>query len=53
MGYPLNALFGEVAFVAYHFHWAPNDILNLAHADRRRWVTEISRINAAMNEGAP
>jgi hypothetical protein len=37
-----------VAFVAYHFHWPMNDILELEHADRRRWVEEISSINRRM-----
>ncbi len=49
-GYPLNALFQEVAFVAYHFHWAPEAVMDLEHADRRRWVDEISAINRRMNE---
>jgi hypothetical protein len=35
----------EVAFVAYHFHWPHDEILRLEHADRRRWVREISAIN--------
>jgi len=39
-----------VAFVAYHFHWPMNDILDLEHADRRRWVQEISAINRRMSE---
>jgi hypothetical protein len=42
-----------VAFVAYHFHWPMNDILELEHADRRRWVAEISAINRRLNEGRP
>jgi hypothetical protein len=50
VGYPLAALHEEVAFIAYHFHWAPDAILNLEHADRRRWVEEISSINRRMNE---
>lgn len=45
VGYPLQALYEEVAFVAYHFHWPPEAVLNLEHADRRRWVREISAIN--------
>jgi hypothetical protein len=39
-----------VAFVAYHFHWDQAEILNMEHADRRRWVREISSINRRMNE---
>src|SRR5262249_7841151 len=50
VGYPLNALYREVAFVAYHFHWQPEAVLGLEHAERRRWVEEISSINERMNE---
>jgi hypothetical protein len=39
----------EVAFVAYHFHWSQEEIMNLEHAERRRWVAEISAINEEMN----
>jgi hypothetical protein len=38
-----------VAFIAYHFHWSHPDIMGLEHADRRRWVAEISDINRQMN----
>jgi hypothetical protein len=51
-GYPLDRLFEEVAFVAYHFHWPLADILNLEHPDRERLVKEISAINRRMNEAA-
>jgi len=27
--------------------------MDLEHADRRRWVTEISAINQRINEGSP
>jgi uncharacterized protein DUF6760 len=40
----------EVAFVAYHFHWNHAEIMNLEHADRRRWVKEISSINRQINQ---
>ena len=36
--------------MAYHFHWSPDAILDLEHADRRRWVQEISAINQRANE---
>lgn len=51
-GYPLDRLFEEVAFIAYHFHWPLADILKLEHPDRERLVNEISAINRRMNEGA-
>jgi hypothetical protein len=50
LGYPLDALHEEVAFIAYHFHWPPQAILEWEHADRRRWVKEISAINQRINE---
>ena len=49
-GYPLKALYQEVAFVAFHFHWPHEAIMNLEHGERRRWVEEISSINQRMNE---
>jgi Family of unknown function (DUF6760) len=45
-------LYEEVAFVAYHFHWQPEAVLNLDHSERRRWVNEISAINQRMNEAS-
>lgn len=50
IGYPLEQLYEEVAFIAYHFHWQPDAVLNLEHPDRRRWVEEISTINERLNE---
>jgi hypothetical protein len=32
----------EVAYVAYHFHWAHDEILDLEHHDRNRYVSEIA-----------
>lgn len=49
VGYPLQTLYQEVAFVAYHFHWPHETIVNLEHADRLRWVKEISAINERKN----
>jgi hypothetical protein len=46
-------LYEEVAYVAYHFHWPLETVMNLEHHDRRRWAAEISRINQRINEGAP
>jgi len=40
----------EVAYVAYHFHWPLQDILEMEHADRRRWVAEIAGINRRLSE---
>jgi hypothetical protein len=39
-----DRLYGEVAFVAYHFHWPLDDILDLEHIQRRRFIREIERL---------
>jgi hypothetical protein len=44
--YAPERLHQEVAYVAYHFHWSLDDLLDLEHAERRRYVEEISRLNA-------
>lgn len=49
MGYPLDQLRREVAFVAYHFHWSHAEVMALEHTERRHWVNEISAINREMN----
>ena len=49
MSYPLDELFEEVAFVAYHLHWSLGDILSLEHGDRQRFIDEISAINRQAN----
>ncbi len=45
LSYPLDRLYEEVAFIAFHFHWWQDDILNLEHTTRQRWVAEINKIN--------
>jgi hypothetical protein len=48
--YATDRLFEEVAYVAYHFHWSFEEILELEHADRQRFVEEIASINRRLNE---
>jgi hypothetical protein len=38
-------MYEEVAYIAYHFHWSHEQLLLLEHAERRRWVEEIAKIN--------
>jgi hypothetical protein len=45
LSYPLDRLYEEVAFIAYHFHWSQDEILNLEHNMRQNWVAEINKIN--------
>ncbi|MBM7789970.1 DUF6760 family protein [Tenggerimyces flavus] len=51
MTYATSRLHEEVAYVAYHFHWAMDEILDLEHPLRRQYVEEIARINKRMSEG--
>jgi hypothetical protein len=48
--YATADLFEEIAYVAYHFHWSMDEILDLEHGDRRRFAAEISSINRRMSE---
>ena len=43
--YPSERLFGEVAYIAYHFHWPYEQIMALEHRERQWWVAEIGKIN--------
>jgi hypothetical protein len=47
MAYPVADLYGEMAFVASHFHWSSETLMTMPHGERRRWCREISRINRA------
>lgn len=48
-GYPLDKLYEEVAFLAYHFHWDHDTILNMEHGERQQWCEEVSKINKKVN----
>ncbi len=48
-GYPLNDLYEEVAFLAYHFHWDYETIMSMEHRERKLWCEEVSKINKKIN----
>jgi hypothetical protein len=50
MTYATDRLYEEVAYVAYHFHWSLDEILDLEHPVRQRFVTEIAKINRRLSE---
>ena len=50
MTYATDRLYEEVAYVAYHFHWSLDDILDLEHPLRQRFVAEIAKINRRLSE---
>lgn len=49
IGYPLDRIHEEVAFLAYHFHWDYDTIMNLEHRERMQWCEEVSKINKKLN----
>ncbi len=50
MTYAADRIYEEVAYVAYHFHWSLDDILDLEHPQRLRYVREIANINTRLTE---
>jgi hypothetical protein len=46
----LENIFKEVAFIAYHFHWSREEVLQMSHRERHAWVREISSINEKINK---
>lgn len=50
MTYTTDRLYEEVAYLAYHFHWSLDEILDLEHPLRQRFVEEIAKINRRLSE---
>ncbi len=44
--YPAEALWQEIAYLAYHLHWPLDALLDLEHLDRVRMVRAVSAMNA-------
>ena len=51
MTYAPERLHQEVAYVAYHFHWGHDEILELEHADRRGYVGQIADLVTRASAG--
>jgi hypothetical protein len=49
--YAADRLFEEVAYVAYYLHWPLDDILDMEHPLRTRFVEQIASINSQINDG--
>lgn len=48
--YPIKNLQEEIAFIAYHFNWNKEEILDMTHRERQHWAKEISGINERINK---
>jgi hypothetical protein len=49
--YAADRLYEELAYVAYHFHWPLDDLLDLEHPVRVRFTQEIGKINRRVSRG--
>ncbi|PWB50743.1 MAG: hypothetical protein C3F06_11805 [Candidatus Methanoperedenaceae archaeon] len=49
IGYPVDRIHEEVAFLAYHFHWDYGTIMDMEHRERLAWCEEVSKINKKLN----
>lgn len=49
MTYATDRIQEEIAYIAYHFHWSLETILDLEHRDRRGYTEQIA---ALVNRGA-
>ena len=45
MRYPVDALWQEIAYLAYHLHWPLDELLDLEHMDRVRLVRAVAGLN--------
>jgi hypothetical protein len=44
--YPAEAIWQEIAYLAYHLHWPLSELLDLEHLDRVRLVRSVAGMNA-------
>ena len=51
MTYETDRLFEEVSYVAYHFHWPMDTILDLEHPLRLRFVEDLTQEEIAAQVG--
>ncbi|MGA1794878.1 MAG: DUF6760 family protein [bacterium] len=52
IGYPLERIYEEVAFLSYYLHWDYETIMDMHHRERNRWVGEVSKINGKIQDAA-
>lgn len=45
MSYPLERLHEEVAFLAIGLGWTHEELLQLSHFERARWIDKLNQIN--------
>ena len=48
---PAPTLYEEVGYLAYHFNWSRDAILDLEHAERARYLGQAARLAASTKRG--
>ncbi|MBI2931413.1 MAG: hypothetical protein HYY16_07155 [Planctomycetes bacterium] len=41
----MGPVYREAAVIAFHFHWAKRECMDLSRRERRLWLEEIRKIN--------
>jgi len=49
--YAPKRLYEEIAYVAYHFSWSSDELLDMTHPMRRAFIAEIASINRRLSQG--
>lgn len=48
--YAPERLYAEVAYIAYYLHWSRDDLLDLEHRERQRFVAEVAALNTRIQQ---
>ena len=48
--YATERLYAEVAYIAYYLHWSRDDLLDLEHRERQRFVAEVAALNSRIQQ---
>ena len=49
--YPVGEIWSELSYLAYHFHWELETLLDLQHGDRAKLIEEVAGLNERALEG--
>lgn len=48
--YAVDRLYAEIAYLGYYLHWSRDDLLDLDHHERQRFVAEVSALNTRIQQ---
>jgi hypothetical protein len=38
-----------MTYIAYHFHWSMDEIMNMEHSQRHQWIQQVAALNQRIN----